>query len=313
MNKKQAILFFLLVLTLNCSLFWYVHLDGKEAVKGVKIFEQNESPVQGMTVVILDIGQGDATFIEFADGTQMLIDCGKDASILAALGRVMPFYDNTLDYLVPTHPDLDHYGGCMDVLKRFDVEHVVYTGYQKDDGKNAYYQAFMQAIKDEGAVYHHIKARETWTIASTTVDFLYPDHDVSVDPTIPDGKPDPSNEESNNTSLVMKLSYGDSDLLLTGDIAFAVEEYLLNTYGSILDVELLKVGHHGSAGSSKQEFLDVVTPLHATISSGKGNSYGHPTPRTLKRLERVSSTIWRTDELGDITFHVRTSSISHIP
>ena len=85
-----------------------------------------------LRITFLDIGQGDATFIEFPNGEQMLVDCAEDGKILEALGRVMPYYDRDIDYLMITHPDFDHYGGCTDVLNRFEVKNIVYNGFKKE-------------------------------------------------------------------------------------------------------------------------------------------------------------------------------------
>lgn len=243
----------------------------------------------------MDIGQGDATFITFPDDTQMLIDCSIDARILEALGRVMPYYDRTIDYLVITHPDMDHFGGCEDVLERFDVAHIVYTGVSKDGVQR--WQSYLEAQTKEEAVYIEIDHQERWSIASSTLFFLYPDHSVKEQVRVPGFEKDTG---VNNTSITFVLEYEGTSLLLAGDIEEELELYLVNTYSELLDIDILKVGHHGSPGSSSHIFLETTSPQDAIISSGKGNKYGHPSPRVLKRLERVSSTIWRTDEKGDI-------------
>lgn len=250
----------------------------------------------GVKVVFLDIGQGDATFIEWPDGTQMLIDCAKDARILEALGRVMPFYDFDIDYLVVTHPDLDHYGGCVDVLEKFTVSNIVYNGY--NEKINDYWQSYWAAAWAEGAAYHEITERTVWQLGSTTIDFLYPDHELAKDPDVPGFDKDTG---SNNSSLVLKLSVGEQDALFTGDAEEELEEFLVSAYGDELDVEVLKLGHHGSAGSSIQPFIDITTPEYAIASAGKNNSYGHPSPRVEKRIERAGAEMLRTDLQGDIT------------
>lgn len=251
-------------------------------------------------VVFLDIGQGDATFVEFSDGTQMLIDCALDARILEALGRVMKASDHTIDYLFVTHPDQDHYGGCVDVLERFEVKHIVYSGYKKTTSE--YFPVFQDSVQKEGALYHEIASEEIWNISSTTLHFLYPDKPVETHPVV---LATTKKEPSNNTSLVFILQYGKEKLLFTGDAEFEIENYLLKKYSpELLDVDVLKVGHHGSSGSSSAEFLSALTPEYAFISAGKKNRYGHPTLRTLKRLERVNAEVWRTDQRGDIIINV---------
>lgn len=299
-NKIILTLFALLSMVLG--LIFYLHEDEVDAGEGN--FITNAVSTDRVKITFLDIGQGDATFIDFPDSSQMLVDCAIDARVIEALGRVMPYYDHEIDYLLITHPDLDHYGGCTEVLKRFDVKNIIYNGMKKE--YDDMWVEFWQAIEDEGANYYEIDKEEIWSIASTTLHFLYPDHSIFEDSKIPGHDKDTG---ANNTSIVFKLIYGDSDILMTGDAEAELEEYLISTYSDQMDVKVLKVGHHSSGGASSQEFLDIVTPGHSVISCGINNSYGHPSRRTLKRLERASSTVWRTDLQGDIMMEMYKDNI----
>jgi competence protein ComEC len=268
---------------------------GKE--KNIQVSEQsNDLPIK---ITFLDIGQGDASFIEWGDGTQMLVDCAIDSRILEALGRVMDPRDRSIDYLMVTHPDQDHYGGCVDVLRRFEVENIIYTGYEKSSSK--YFPVFQQYVKDEQAQFIEITAQEKWNLNSSTIHFLYPDTPIAMHPVV---KKIGKGDASNNTSIVFTLEYQNKKVLFTGDAEKETEEYLIKKYGEALDVDVLKVGHHGSAGSSIDNFLALVKPEYAVISAGKDNAYGHPAPRTLRRLARVYSEVWRTDEKGDILVQI---------
>lgn len=255
-------------------------------------------------ITFLDIGQGDATFIEFPDGTQMLVDCAIDARILEALGRVMPFYDHTIDYVIATHPDKDHYGGCVDVLKRFEVKHIVTNGFKKDE--SPFFSVFQQAVQDENAQRIEVQQEDVWTIASTTLHFLYPDFPLEKEPVLHGLA---KNKISNNTSIVFLLQYGEKKVLFTGDAETETENYLVKKYGKLLESDVLKVGHHGSNSSSGEKFLQYVSPTNAVISSGKGNEYGHPTLRIVRRLERTGATLWRTDQKGDILLTIDPHSV----
>ena len=260
-------------------------------------------------MTFLDVGQGDASLIDFTNGEQMLVDCSQDSRILSALGRVMKFYDNEIDYLVVSHPDLDHYGGCEDVLRRFDVKHIITNGFDKD--YDSAWRSFKQAILDEGAEWKIIDKNWILDIGNSKINFLYPDHSLAVDASVPEsGKA----ANSNYTSIIFELVFKDKKVLFVGDAGEEEENYIVKKYGSTsspqvgadLDVDVLKVGHHGSYRSSSDAFLKLVTPQVAVISVGANNSYGHPSNRTLVRLERASSTIYRTDidkdvvvEMGD--------------
>lgn len=328
MKKTQTIIFILLLTTLGA--LWNLEhpqkmapikkprrtvvqspVDVVQAQKQAILATQTKTPEGApLKITFFNIGQGDSTFIEFPNGEKMLVDCSMDQRILPKLGKAMHFYDNTIDYLVATHPDADHYGGCIDVLKRFTVKHILFNGYKKDRSGlfNWFWESVQKEVTDEQAEYHQIKAPETFIIASTTIRVLYPDHDVSIDPLIPGVS---NKSESNGTSIVMKFTYGKEKILMTGDLEADLEGYLLKKYStSTFDVDVLKVGHHGSPGASSEPFLEAVTPKHATISVGANNSYGHPSLRVIKRLQRLGSTIWRTDELGDIMVNVYPEDIT---
>lgn len=305
MTQAEKILLILLVIVVG--LLAYVRITDRGESKQVKAGSAIESAEEDtvltdhLAIDFLDIGQGDATFITFPNGEQMLVDCGKDGRVLSALGRVMPFYDHDIDYLVVTHPDLDHYGGCSDVIDRFDVAHVVWSGLSKSE--EAPWKHFEQAFRNEVSAEKEIiiDTLTEWDIASTTVSFLYPTHAIADNASVP-GVDKKTND--NDASIIIKLSFGNQDVLLTGDAEAALELFLVDTYGEELDVELLKVGHHGSGSSSLEAFLHVVTPDIAVISVGAENTYGHPTPRVLKRLERIGARVHRTDLEGDVRFWV---------
>lgn len=267
----------------------------------VSFFKEDHDADAGvLKITFLDIGQGDATFIVFPTGEQMLVDCSIDSRILEALGRVMPFYDNTIDYVLVTHPDKDHYGGCNDVFDRFSVSSIIYNGFVKQ--QSAEWQEFWRFVTNESAVYTEVTSSQLFHIGSSTIHMLYPDHSLREEAAVP-GYTTTNAADPNNGSIVFLLSYGNATFLFTGDAETEEEQYLVDAYGQVLDVDVLKVGHHGSQTSSIQPFLDVVTPAYAVVSVGVDNTYGHPSLRVLKRLERASSTLFRTDKQGDIVVH----------
>lgn len=293
MKRSTAIILALLMLTVGLLIALEIGSDRFQAPKQVA---GEQVRADGVKIVFLDIGQGDATFIQWPDGTQMLIDCAKDARILEALGRVMPFYDFDIDYLLVTHPDLDHYGGCVDVLEKYTVSNIVYNGY--NEKLNDYWQSYWAAAWAEGAAYTEITDRTVWQLGNTKIDFLYPDHELAKDPNVPGFEKETG---SNNSSLVFKLSLGDMDALFTGDAEAELEQFLIDTYRDELGAEVLKLGHHGSGSSTVQPFLDAVSPEYAVASAGKDNSYGHPSARVIKRIERKGAQMLRTDLHGDVT------------
>ncbi len=248
------------------------------------------------SVTFLNIGQGDSALIQFANGQKMLVDCGPNKIVLSRLGQVLPFYDRTIDYVLATHPDLDHYGGCVDVLKRYKVKEIITNGREKTN--DPYWQEWNKTMREEpGATIVTMASPTVRTIASDTLEFVSPNPALPLEVGLAD---------SNNYSIVFKLTHGAETFLFTGDMEIPLEKALLDKYCpdnkiicQYLKADTLKVGHHGSNSSSGDEFLARVLPKTAIISVGK-NHYGHPSFRILRRLERTGADILRTDKLGDI-------------
>lgn len=295
--KKIFIITLILLAIVLCLLFIVKknkHIEIVENAKNEQIVQNEKS--NGVKITFFDVGQGDASFIEFPDGEQMLVDCAIDARILAKLGQMVPYYDRDIDYLVITHPDSDHYGGCIDVLNRMNVKNIVYNGLQKEN--DGFWKEFWIAVQKEGAVYHEINKEQVWDVASSTLHFYFPNRPAKeIENMFP-------RTGDNNTSIVFDLSYNGKKAMFTGDAQIDLENYLVKTYGDQLNSDVLKVGHHGSGGSSHQEFLDLISPFYSVISVGKDNDYGHPSLRVLKKLERAGSKIFRTDDNGDIVCEV---------
>lgn len=264
--------------------------------------------VQTLQVAFMDIGQGDATLLQFPNGQTMLVDCGPDASILSALGRNLPWNTRTLDYLVITHPHTDHYGGCLDVAAQFKIGHIYVTGFvEKPNGLlNNWHEALINEHLQDGAIIETLETPHQLAVGSTTLNFLYPDHNLALEPHIPGEK----TIDTNDSSVVLKVSYGTQDILLTGDMETPLEHYLVTKNPTALGAEILKAGHHGSRSSSSDELLAAVKPQAVTISAGKGNSYGHPHQNILYRLAKIGATVWRTDVGGDILATINTSTFS---
>jgi len=214
-----------------------------------------------LCISYLDIGQGDATFIESPTGTQVLIDGGPDSSVLRGLGDIMHSFDHDIDIVIPTHPDADHVTGLIDVLDRYNVSTVVRT---ENESSTSMWQTLEEKIKAEGADIIYARRGQIYDLGGgAKLEMLFPDRDVS-------------GLESNTSSIVARLTYGTNAFIFTGDSPKAIEEYLVLTEGEHLKSDVLKVGHHGSRTSTSEVFLAEVDPDYAIISSGKDNPYGHP-------------------------------------
>ena len=240
-----------------------------------------------LSVTFLDIGQGDATLIETPDGVKLLIDGGPDGTVLRRLATELPWFDHTLDIILGTHPDKDHIGGLVDVLKRFTVGQIITT---ENTGETMVASSFRKGLVQEGAIVTMARAGQVYQLgASTTLTIFSP-------------ASNPAMLESNTASIVAKLSYGDIDFMLTGDAPISIEEYLVKTYGPALQSEVLKLGHHGSKTSSSESFLDTVKPAYAVVSAGKGNSYGHPHQAVVEAVNARGINLVSTIDSGSIHF-----------
>ncbi|HCM67961.1 MAG: hypothetical protein A2898_05795 [Candidatus Kerfeldbacteria bacterium RIFCSPLOWO2_01_FULL_48_11] len=249
----------------------------------IAYFQKNDL----LEVTFLNVGQGDSILIETPSGQVILIDGGPDTSVLAELGRALPFYERTIDLMVLTHGDADHVTGQIEVLHRYDVRNVLYTGVV---GESAGFRAW------EDSVAHEL-ANILTAIGGTELDFgevrigvLYPFENLS-------GK---SFEDVNDTSVQLKLVYGSEMFLFTGDASSEVEKQLLHR-GVDVSADVLKIGHHGSRSSSSSEFIEAVTPDIGVIQAGKDNSFGHPHEEVLERLDAADVEVLRNDQLGRIT------------
>ena len=244
-----------------------------------------------LRVYFLNVGQGDAIFIQAPSGNQVLIDGGPDTKVIQELAEVMPFGDRTIDMLILTHPDADHINGLIEVLERYDVAMVLENFLERHD--SAGYNKWNE-LKAEAEVVPAVAGQVINIDEELYLVILYPVAGAG------------RQSKTNNNSIVAKLVYGENELLLTGDIEAKVERELV-ARGVDVDADLLKVAHHGSKTSTTKEFLDAVTPEAAFIQLGADNRYGHPHPTVMQRLEERGIKYYRTDTDGRTTLFLNGS------
>src|SRR3989338_1283680 len=270
-RKKYSLLIFTILLLVATSFLFY---------------QDFKSSHNGLTFAMLDVGQGDALFIESPTGTQILFDAGPPRKILGTLSSVMSPFDRSLDAIFITNPDQDHIGGFADILKTYKVNMVFEPGTISDSKT---YQNLEQEIKERNIP--NILAKKGTRLdigGGAVIDILFPDRDVF-------------DWSTNDGSIVAKLTYGQTSIMLTGDSTVNTDKIILGEYSpEALQSTILKVGHHGSHTSTSEEFVKVVTPEYALISNGRNNKYGHPHQETLDTLGSFGTQIFRTDILGTI-------------
>lgn len=252
------------------------------------LFSHNNN--KNLKIVFLDVGQGDAIYIQAPNGRQMLIDGGSDATLLARLSKVMPFADRSLDMIVVTHPDMDHIGGFPLLLDSYKVKSILENGAVGDS---------KVALSLEEKI---VKKKINKIIAKRGMHIILDDErNIYFDILFPDRSVE--GLESNEASIVGKLIYGENSFLFTGDASLYTENLIeWNEEDSTLDSDVLKLGHHGSRTSSSLLWLEKVSPEIAIISVDKANKYGHPHKEVLDRLSSLNIPFLSTGDLGNIVF-----------
>jgi competence protein ComEC len=249
------------------------------------------APVGNLVVSFLDVGQGDAEIVQ-VNGQAMLIDAGTNASTAALVGDIKALGLTRFDVVVGTHPHEDHIGGMDAVINQFGIG-TIYMPKVTTTTKT--FSDVLTAIKNKGLSITTPTVGSTFTLGSAQCTILAPSN--------------PSSNDLNNASIVIKLTYGTTSFLFTGDAQTESEQAMLLGAFS-LKADVLKVGHHGSSTSTSPAFLNAVSPKYAVIEVGAGNDYGHPHQGTLDKLGSAGVKVYRTDLNGTVTATSDGSAIS---
>ncbi|NTU46050.1 MBL fold metallo-hydrolase [Candidatus Roizmanbacteria bacterium] len=238
--------------------------------------------------VFCDVGQGDAFYARVDNQIDMLVDGGPDTKVLSCLGRHMPFFDRTIEYLFVTHPDNDHIGGLLEVLNRYTVKTIVMNPIPDSSDTN---RQLLKRIKEK-----HISVVSKYQdskilFGSAKIQVLWPPRRLfTTGSTLP----------TNDYSLVFLFSSHNKHLLLTGDIPEYILEPILREYAPHLDI--FKLPHHGSKSGINRALLGLAEHALAVISVGAKNRYHHPAETVIDLLEAMNIKYLRTDKKGDIVF-----------
>jgi beta-lactamase superfamily II metal-dependent hydrolase len=232
-------------------------------------------------VYFLNVGQGDSILLQ-TDENAVLIDAGEYSVRRELLSYLRDAGITTLDYLIATHPHEDHIGGMVPVLDNFKVNNVVLT---EAPGTSKAYESFLEFVEDQNIPVTFPQPGDVISAGLIELNVIAPLSDYS--------------DDLNNASLVLRMLFGDTAFLFTGDAERPSEQDMLDA-GSTVHANILKIGHHGSSTATTPEFLDAVNPAVAVISCGSVNSYGHPHEEVLSLLTERDIQILRTDENGTI-------------
>ncbi|WP_088043996.1 ComEC/Rec2 family competence protein [Bacillus sp. EAC] len=234
-----------------------------------------------LLVYFLDVGQGDSIIMIMPNGKTILIDGGDVEHGNDVIKKIKRLHINEIDLLVSTHPDIDHIGGLLKVMNKIRIKNILDSG--KKYNSHSYYLYKKEAYQK-----------------NIPIQIAKIDDKISLDPNVEitvlnSGKPKLSN---NDSSIVLKVTYEEISLLLTGDIESKAEKRLLKDES--IDAQVLKIPHHGSATSTSEKFLFAVNPTVAILSYDKFNLFGHPHRSVMKRLNHLGIKHYTTDEYGDI-------------
>lgn len=247
------------------------------------VFSLNDN----LRIIACDVGQGDAILIQ-KRSTQILIDGGPNQKVLDCLGKYMPFWDRNIELVVSTHPELDHYGGLIDVLKNYKINLYAYNG---TTSSNQSYRVLESEIGSRGIEKIALNDTLNLRLGLIYLDIL---------------NPSAKNQfvNSNDQGIVILLKYAQFKALLMADVENIVSDQL-SVYSKIQNVNYLKVNHHGSKNGLTENLLRASRPEVAVISVGAKNNYGHPHQEVLQMLKSINAKILRTDEMGDIDYQVK--------
>jgi len=245
-----------------------------------------------MQVTIFDVGQADCILVS-TDGHNLLIDAGNLGQDDLVCGYLAERGVDSLDYLVATHPHADHIGAMSAVIEHMKAIGAVLM--PEAVSTTRVFERLLDSIEQRGLAITVPQPGDSFRLGQATIQVLSPAGD--------------SYQDLNDDSLVLRLTFGQTAFLFAGDAGAPAETEQLAA-GYDLTADVLKVGHHGSSGSSTMAYLTAVAPRWAVISCGQGNSYGHPHQQTLERLQQSGATVLRTDEMGTIVFSTDGQSIA---
>lgn len=250
--------------------------------------------LEGQLVVhMIDVGQADCFLLVQGEKTA-LIDCGTRSTGKDAVAYLQELGITELDYVIGTHPHDDHMGGMYDVITNFEVGTVIIPDVRNGKITANWYMKLMNELQTGDYEIHYAQEGDIYELEDANMQVLAAETDVS---------------NTNNYSIVLKVSFGEMDMIMTGDAETEIEKKILES-GVDIDAEILKVGHHGSDTSNSEAFLDAISPEYGLISCGYSNKYEHPIKEVMERLQNRNVEIYRTDESGSVVMTITTDNVT---
>ena len=273
MKLINKLLSLLLTVVLFSSCIFIISVDAKT----------NKTPGSLLEVHYIDVGQGDASLI-VCGNEAMLVDAGDEGKGTAIQLYLKKHKIDRLKYVVATHPDADHIGGLDVIIYKFECGQVLIPNCSNDTSS---FEQLQYSMKAKGYSPHVVDVGEKYTLGEAQIEILSPSAEFTF-------------AETNDSSIVFRLDYGNNSFLFTGDATIPPQQALIYDPDLDIDVDVLKVPHHGANTAYIKGFYDEVSPEYAVISCGRNNRYGHPRQEVLNDLKSRGAKVFRTDEQGTI-------------
>lgn len=303
-NKRKdfakKVISFLIIL----AILWYIGnaavQQGGETQNGSENVTSTTTTTQGftsadgtLTLSMIEVGQADS-FLLVQDDNVALIDCGTRSTGENVINYLNSQGITEIDYLFGTHPHDDHMGGMYDVISNFKIGKIILPKVKNGEVTSNWYMKLMQKIKKDKYNLEYAKVGTVYNLGDAKMKVIGP---ISA-----------PEDNLNNYSTVLKVSFGQMDVIMAGDAEKDVEKEIIKS-GENLDAEILKIGHHGSDTSSCIEWLDAISPKYALISAETGNRYNHPIKETMQNLKKRKIEVYRTDECGTVTLTITSNDV----
>lgn len=277
-NKRFLLLICIVVIICFCVYAVTTHSEQPQPTIAT------HTPNATLSVMVIDVGQGDSILVTFGADQTMLIDAGEKNDEDAIFEELDERGITDIDILVATHPHADHIGSITAVIENYDVGEI-YMPDKTSDSKT--YQTLIDTINAYHIPVIEAYAGMSFDLGQAVCTIVSPDKNAD--------------EDANNESVAIFLDYNQTEFLFTGDIEQEAEEAILSS-SYVIDADVLKVAHHGSSTGTTEDFLYAVSPEYAVISCGENNKYGHPHEETMNLLEAYDLDLMRTDICGDVLF-----------
>ncbi len=302
-KRLAIIIIFIIASILGINVKDFFPSDSEQGQTSTSILEwltedtktASQESVDGSLIVhMIDVGQGDG-FLLVQDGRTALVDCGTASAGEDIVKYLQDLGISSIDYVFGTHPHDDHMGGMYEVITNFDIGKVIIPEINNVEVTSNWYLKLMKELKDGGYQVEHPEVGTVYDLGEALIKVIGP----IQEPT----------SNKNNYSIVLKVSFGEMDMIMTGDAEKTVEKDILEA-GEDLEAEILKVGHHGSDTSTSEEFLEAINPDYALISAEVGNKYKHPIISVMEELKERDILVYRTDESGTVIVTITADNIS---